>query len=137
MAPREACESVNAGASLLVSPVCDPEVIAEAEALDVISIPGTFTPSEMVTAHSCGADLVKLFPSPGNVAKYVTSVLGPLPFLRIHPTAGVTLEDFVEILIAGAVGVGFVRSLFDPTDLSARNFAAIERRAASIVERLP
>ena len=137
MSPREARESVNAGARFLVSPVCDPEVIAEAQALDVVSIPGTFTPSEMVTAHRCGADLVKLFPSPGNVAEYVTAILGPLPFLRIYPTDGVTLENFVEILGAGATGVGFVRSLFDPADLSAGEFAAIERRAASIVQRLP
>ena len=137
MSPREARKAVNAGASFLVSPVCDPEVIAEAKALDVVSIPGTFTPSEMMTAHSCGADLVKLFPSPGNVAEYVTAILGPLPFLRIFPTDGVTPENFIEILSAGAAGVGFVRSLFDPADLSARDFAAIERRAAGIIERLP
>ena len=137
MSPREARESVNAGAGFLVSPVCNPEVIAEAKVLDVVSIPGTFTPSEMVTAHRCGADLVKLFPSPGNVAEYVTSILGPLPFLRIFPTDGVTPENFLEILSAGATGVGFVRSVFDPADLSAGDFAAIERRAASIVQRLP
>ena len=137
MSPRDAREAVNAGASFLVSPVCDPEVIAETKALDVVSIPGTFTPSEMMTAHSCGADLVKLFPSPGNVAEYVTAILGPLPFLRIFPTDGVTPENFIEILSAGAAGVGFVRSLFDPADLSAGDFAAIERRAADIVERLP
>ena len=137
MSPRDAREAANAGASFLVSPVCDPEVIAETKALDVVSIPGTFTPSEMMTAHACGADLVKLFPSPGNVAKYVTAILGPLPFLRIFPTDGVTPENFIEILSAGAAGVGFVRSLFDPADLSAGDFAAIERRAADIVERLP
>ena len=137
MSPRDAREAANAGASFLVSPVCDPEVIAETKALDVVSIPGTFTPSEMMTAHSCGADLVKLFPSPGNVAEYVTAILGPLPFLRIFPTDGVTPENFIEILSAGAAGVGFVRSLFDPADLSAGDFAAIERRAADIVERLP
>ena len=136
MSRREAREAVNAGARFLVSPVCDPEVVTEAQALDVVSIPGTFTPSEMVTAHRCGADLVKLFPSPGDVAEYVTSILGPLPFLRIFPTAGVTPENFIEILGAGASGVGFVRSLFDPAELSAGDFAAIERRAANIVQRL-
>lgn len=137
LSPREARQAAEAGACFLVSPVCDPEVIAEGKALDVVSIPGTFTPSEMLTAHRCGADLVKLFPSPGNVAEYVTSVLGPLPFLRIYPTAGVTPANFIEILDAGATGVGFVRSLFDPADLSAGDFAAIERRAAGIVQRLP
>ncbi len=137
MSPQEARQAVDAGAKFLVSPVCDAEVIAEAKTLDVVSIPGTFTPSEMVAAHRSGADLVKLFPSPGNIAAYVTSVLGPLPYLRIYPTAGVTPENFIEILGAGATGVGFVGSLFDVTDLSARDFAAIERRAAGIIQHLP
>ena len=137
MSPRDARQAVDAGASFLVSPVCDAEVIAEAKTLDVVSIPGTFTPSEMLAAHRCGADLVKLFPSPGNIAQYVASVLGPLPYLRIYPTAGVTPENFIEILGAGATGVGFVASLFDPTDLAAGDFAAVERRAVGIVQRLP
>ena len=136
MSPQEARDAVSAGAAFLVSPVCDPEVIAEARRLDVVSIPGTFTPSEMMTAHRCGADLVKLFPSPGDVAEYVTSILGPLPFLRIFPTAGVTPQNFVDVLRAGAAGVGFVRSLFDPVDLARRDFAAIQHRAAGIIERL-
>jgi Entner-Doudoroff aldolase len=136
LTPAEARQAVESGARFLVSPVCDPEVIAEAANLGVVAIPGTFTPTEMLHAHRCGADLVKLFPSPGDVAAYVSAVLGPLPFLKIFPTAGVTPENFVGILDAGAVGVGFVKSLFEPADLSDRNFAAIERRAAQITQRL-
>ncbi len=83
-----------------------------------------------------GADFVKLFPSPGDVADYVTAVLGPLPELRIFPTAGVTPENFCDVLNAGAAGVGFVRSLFDPDDLAEKRFTEIEKRAARIVDRL-
>jgi Entner-Doudoroff aldolase len=136
MSPREAREAVDAGARFLVSPICDPEVIEAAKALDVVSIPGTFTPTEMIEAHRCGADLVKLFPPPANLAEYVAAILGPLPFLRIFPTAGVTPENFIEVLNAGAAGVGFVGSLFDPAELSAGDFASIERRAADIVRPL-
>jgi len=42
----------------------------------------------------------------------------------------------MNILRAGASGVGFVRSLFVPAELSAGNFAAIQTRAAEIVRRL-
>ncbi len=132
----EARKAAKAGAKFLVSPVCDPEVIAEASALGAVCIPGTSTPTEMLTAHRAGAELVKLFPAPADVAGFVTAVLGPLPFLRIYPTAGVTVENFVDILRAGASGVGFVRSLFDPEELAAGNFAAIEARAAEISRRL-
>lgn len=136
LTPAEARDAVKAGAKFLVSPVCDPAVIAEAGALGAVCIPGACTPTEMLTAHRAGADLVKLFPAPADVADFITAVLGPLPFLRIYPTAGITVENFADILRAGASGVGFVRSLFVPAELSAGNFAAIQARAAEITRRL-
>src|SRR5438105_2249196 len=77
--------AVKAGARFLVSPVCDSDIIAAAIRLDVVSIPGAFTPTEMLAAHRAGADLVKLFPAPASVPEYVRAVLGPLPFLKIFP----------------------------------------------------
>jgi len=136
LTPAEARAAVRAGARFLVSPVCDPAVIAEAGALGAACIPGASTPTEMLTAHRAGADLVKLFPAPADVADFVSAVLGPLPFLRIYPTAGITVENFVDILRAGASGVGFVRSLFVPEELAAGNFAAIQARATEITRRL-
>ncbi len=136
LTPEDANAAVHAGARFLVSPICDPEVISTAAELGAVSIPGTFTPNEMWTAHRAGADFVKLFPSPGDVADYVTAVLGPLPEMRIFPTAGVTPENFCDVLNAGAAGVGFVRSLFDPDDLAEKRFTQIEKRAAHIVDRL-
>ena len=136
MTPEQAREAVDAGARFLVSPICDSEVIGEAKRLDVVSIPGTYTPTEMATAHRHGADLVKLFPVLDNVAEYVRSILGPLPFLKIFPTSGITLDNFGGILDAGAFGVGFVRSLFTPEDMEAGNFDAIARRSSEIMRKL-
>lgn len=133
---EQARQAADAGAGFVVSPVCDPQLISEAVRLDVAVIPGTFTPTEMLAAHRAGADLVKLFPAPANVAEYVAAILAPLPFLRIFPTAGVTGDNLLEVLRAGAVGAGFVKALFSPADLAERNFAAIERRAATITQRL-
>lgn len=128
--------AVQAGASFVVSPVCDSAVIAAAAALEVVSVPGTFTPNEMYAAHKHGADIVKLFPAPQDVAEYVRSILGPLPELRIFPTAGVTAGNCVEVLKAGAFGAGFVRSLFDPADMKSGNYTAIQQRAADIHRKL-
>jgi Entner-Doudoroff aldolase len=136
MFPEMAGEAVAAGASFLVSPNCDPKVVAEAAALDVVSIPGAYTPTEMETAHRCGADFVKLFPAPAGGADFVRAVRAPLPHLRIFPTAGVTPDNFIEYLEAGCAGVGFVHTLFEPADLSGGNFAAIRNRAAGITRRL-
>lgn len=134
---EQARDAVAAGARFLVSPVASPQIIAAAASLDAVSVPGVFTPNEMVTAQMYGADILKLFPSPGDVAEYISAVLGPLPHLRIFPTAGITPLNFVEILSAGAFGVGFTKSLFEAEDMAGRNFKAIERRAADLMERLP
>jgi len=128
----EAESAVAAGARFIVSPVFSADVVAASRRLGAVSIPGTYTPTEMLAAHDAGADIVKLFPSPADIALYVRQLVGPLPHLRIFPTAGVTAENFCAILEAGAFGVGFVSSLFAPADLKAENYAAIERRAAGI-----
>lgn len=136
MTTEQAEQAVGAGARFLVSPVTDPEIIAKARELDVACIPGTFTPTEMIAANRAGADLLKLFPAPPSVAQYITSILGPLPELKIFPTAGVDIDNMLDVLRAGAAGIGFVRSLFAPDDLARKDFAAIEQRAAAITKRL-
>jgi 2-dehydro-3-deoxyphosphogluconate aldolase/(4S)-4-hydroxy-2-oxoglutarate aldolase len=132
----EAREAVTAGAQFLVSPVVGIEMIAAAAALDIPSIPGAFTPTEMQSAYRAGADFVKVFPAPAGGVEFIESVLGPLPHLRLFPTAGVTVENFSSLLDAGCAGVGFVRSLFAPGELSRGDFTAIRTRAEAIMQRL-
>jgi 2-dehydro-3-deoxyphosphogluconate aldolase/(4S)-4-hydroxy-2-oxoglutarate aldolase len=136
LSTEHARQAVQAGARFLVSPICDPHVIREAGRLGVVSIPGTVTPTEMYSAHRAGADFVKLFPALVNVAEYVAGILGPMPFLRIVPTAGITMDNFADVLRAGAAAVGFVKPLFDPQDMAERNFSAIEKRAAHITRQI-
>ena len=136
MTPQAAKEAVNAGAQFIVSPVCDSAVIREAGEMGVVSIPGTQTPTEMQNAHEAGADFVKLFPAPTNVAEYIRYILGPQPHLKIFPTSGVNLDNMLEVLEAGAAGAGFVRPLFDPQLMQDRDFDAIRKRASQICDRL-
>ena len=136
MSPILVQEAVEAGAQFLVSPVCNVDVIKAAEKLDVVSIPGTFTATEMETAHRAGADFVKLFPAPANVAEYIRFILAPQPYLKIFPTSGVNLDNMLEVLNAGAAGVGFVRPLFDPEMIRTKNYEGIHHRAEEIVNRL-
>jgi len=128
----EAREAVRRGARFLVSPVTDEAIIAEASALGVASIPGAFTPGELLRAHRAGAPLQKLFPAPAGGPSYVRACLGPLPFLRIVPTSGVDERNAAEFLAAGAFAVGFVAPLFRPELLAARDFAALEAHARSL-----
>ena len=132
----DAKESMAAGARFLVSPVTDPQIVTFCRQHDLVSIPGTHTPTEMMTAHRAGADIVKLFPGPANGPDFVRAIRGPLPFLRIFPTSGVTEDNVDEWMKAGAFGLGFVGSLFDADDLKLRRFEAITARAARMVARV-
>jgi len=129
---KDARQAVTAGARFLASPVTDDEVIDEATELDVPAIPGTATPTEMFIAVELGADIVKVFPAPHDIPTFVRQIRGPLPELRIFPTAGVDEDNFLGILDAGAFGVGFVSSLFRPGELAAGDWGSIEARAERI-----
>lgn len=129
----DAQKSVEAGARFLVSPVMDEAVISYARELGVASMPGTHTPTEMLRAHRAGAQLCKLFPAPAGGPGWVKSVLGPMPFLKIVPTNGVDETNIGQWLAAGAFALGFVNPLFDPEDIAAGRWEAIEARAGRMI----
>ena len=129
----DAKAACDAGAQFLVSPVMDLEVIGWCVDNGVVAIPGTFTPTEMLDAHRAGAPIVKFFPGPPGGPGAVQAIRGPLPFLRIFPTSGVTLENAQDYLRAGAFGLGFVNCLFEPDDMANRRFDVIRDRAAEMV----
>jgi 2-dehydro-3-deoxyphosphogluconate aldolase/(4S)-4-hydroxy-2-oxoglutarate aldolase len=129
MDAEQARQSVVAGARFLVSPVVDETVIAAANELGVASMPGTHTPTEMLRAHRAGAQLCKLFPCPHGGPAWVSSVLGPMPFLKIVPTNGVDHHNAGDWIAAGAYAAGFVAPLFVPADIDAGRWDAIEERA--------
>jgi len=122
-----------AGAQFIVSPVADPEIIRACNEQDLLVIPGAFTPAEMFAAHKAGARLIKLFPAPPDGVAYLKACLGPLPFLKLFPTSGVTAENARTYLEAGAFGVGFVNCLFQPDDLAANRFDRVRARARDLV----
>jgi hypothetical protein len=132
----DAKQAHAAGARFLVSPATDPDVIGYCRQHGLVSLPGAFTPTEMLTAHRAGADFIKLFPAPANGPEYLRSVRGPLPFLRIVPTSGVTEDNLDAWLQAGAYGVGFVATLFDADDLKQRRFDAIAQRAQRLLAKV-
>lgn len=130
---EDAQRAVRAGASFIVSPTTDEAVIRTALDLGAVAMPGAFTATELHAAYRAGAQLQKLFPAPANGPAYAGMLLGPLPFLNLVPTSGVTPDNTAAWFDAGVFAVGFVASLFDPDDLEADRFEAIELRARQCV----
>jgi len=85
--------TIDAGAEFVVSPSFHPEVVARTKELGKVSIPGSLTPTEVITAWRAGADYVKIFPcSAVGGAPYLKALLAPFPELQLIPTGGVTLH---------------------------------------------
>ncbi len=127
-------DAVKAGARFIVSPVVDEAVVEEALALGALAMPGCHTPTELLRAHRAGAQLQKLFPAPADGPAFIRACLGPLPFLRIVPTNGVTAQNVRAHLAAGAFACGFVAPLFDPQLLARRDWRGVEQRARAILQ---
>jgi 2-dehydro-3-deoxyphosphogluconate aldolase / (4S)-4-hydroxy-2-oxoglutarate aldolase len=104
---RQAKATIEAGAEFVVSPSLHLDVIAATKEEGKVSIPGAFTPTEVITAWRAGADYVKVFPcSAAGGASYLKALRAPFPDLRLIPTGGVTLSTAAEYLSAGASALG-------------------------------
>jgi 2-dehydro-3-deoxyphosphogluconate aldolase/(4S)-4-hydroxy-2-oxoglutarate aldolase len=104
--PKTAHDAIAAGARFVVSPTCDAQVIRATHAADCASIPGAYTPTEILAAHRAGADVVKVFPSTSLGTTYFKDLLAPLPFLKLMPTGGVDATNAGAWIKAGAVCIG-------------------------------
>lgn len=98
--------AVDSGATFLVMPHLDPELVAWAAARDIPAFPGCATPTEILAAWRAGAAAVKLFPASSAGPGFVRELRGPFPDIAIVPTGGVTLESAQLFITAGAVAVG-------------------------------
>ena len=121
--------AISAGASFIVSPALDRDVIAMARRYGVMVVPGCLTPTEIMQAWSAGADVVKLFPGRVATPGYFSDLRGPFPQVRLMPTGNVDLETTPEYIKAGAVAVGVGKALVDGAALRERNWSVITENA--------
>ena len=130
---QTARRAIEAGAQFVVGPVFRREVLTTCHERNVPAIPGCFTPTEILDAWDAGADIVKVFPSTALGPTFIKDVRAPLPQLKLMPTGGVTIENAVEWLRAGAVAVGIGSALIDAAAVRAQDFASITRRAERLM----
>lgn len=121
----------NSGAKYIISPNVDADVIRRTKELGMISIPGAMTPTEILTAHKLGADIVKLFPATTLGFKYIKDILAPITHVKLMATGGVTEENLYEYLSLGFAGAGISGRLTDKSLISAGDWDAITRRAVA------
>jgi 2-dehydro-3-deoxyphosphogluconate aldolase/(4S)-4-hydroxy-2-oxoglutarate aldolase len=135
--PDQVKEAYDAGAEFVVTPVVVPEVVEAAHGLALPVALGASTPTEIFAARSAGADWVKVFPGERlGGPDYIADVLGPLDGTPILVTGGLTAENYLGYLDAGAELVGFADAVFEPELAAEGRYDEMERRAIEVCRRL-
>lgn len=134
LTPEQVKLTAEAGGVLIISPNADAAVIAETNALGLVSIPGVYTPTEIVQAYSQGADFAKLFPAGSMGPAYIKAIRAPLRHIPLLAVGGVDCGNMEEYWQAGVVGFGIGSNIVDLKAVKAGDYEAIERKAAMFVE---
>src|SRR5580765_5097452 len=131
--PATARAVIDAGARFVVGPVFRPDVIAACHERDVPAMPGCFSPTEILAAHECGADIIKVFPATMLGPQFLKDVRAPLPQVKLMPTGGVTLDNAGDWIRAGAVAVGLGSALLDIAAIDGNRLDVITANARRVV----
>lgn len=129
--------ALSAGATFIVTPIVNPDVIRACNEEKVPVIPGGFTPTEIYQAWQLGANMVKLFPANRFGPGYLKDIRGPLDRIRLVPTGGVDLANLPAYLENGAFGCGVGTPLVDKRRVEAGDWDWVEeqaRRFAAVYE---
>ena len=118
------------GARLMVTPNCDPGVIAHGVARGLEVMPGFLTASEAFAAIRAGARRLKLFPASAMSPAYLKALRDVIDrSIGLWAVGGTDATNLAAWLSAGAEGLGIGGALYRPGD-DARTVAA---RAETLV----
>jgi 2-dehydro-3-deoxyphosphogalactonate aldolase len=124
-------EVERAGGRLVVSPNCDPDVIAATRGAGMQSWPGVFTPTEAFAALKAGATGLKLFPGSMAGPSGLAALRAVLPAgAPVYVVGGAGPHNFAQWRAASADGFGIGTSLYT----SGTRAEDIARRARELVE---
>ncbi|SPJ24219.1 2-dehydro-3-deoxy-6-phosphogalactonate aldolase [Palleronia abyssalis] len=117
LTPEDVRNVAETGARMVVSPNCDPEVIAATRTAGLDSYPGVLTPTECFAALKAGATALKVFPAFQMGIEGLKALRAVLPIeTRLYMVGGVGPAAFREWVSAGASGFGIGSALYRPGD---------------------
>jgi 2-dehydro-3-deoxyphosphogluconate aldolase/(4S)-4-hydroxy-2-oxoglutarate aldolase len=120
-------QAILAGASFLVCPHLDVDIIRLAKRYSRLVMPGVMTPTEIMTAWQAGADFVKVFPGHIVGPEFIKAVKGPFPHIRMIPTGKVDETNIAAFFEAGVSAVGLSSCLFNEQILADGDFETVKK----------
>ena len=126
--------TAKAQGRFIISPDVNEAVIARTRELDMVSLPGALTPTEVMTAYRAGADFVKVFPVGSLGVAYVKALRAPISHVKLMAVGGVNENNVADFLKAGMVGAGIGGNLVNQAWIDAGAFDKITETARALTE---
>ncbi len=99
LTPEQVDRAADAGASAIVSPGLNPDVVRHALSVGIPVCPGISSPSGIEQAMALGLDTVKVFPAEAiGGLKLIQAMAAPYGNLRFMPTGGINENNMLEYL---------------------------------------
>lgn len=129
--------AVNAGATYIVSPGLNPEIVKYCQEKNVPIVPGCGNPSDIEVALSLGLKTVKFFPAePLGGLKLIKAMAAPYGGVTFLPTGGVNENNLNEYLSFNKV-IACGGSWMVPADaVAAKDWKRIEELTRSAVNKM-
>ncbi|MBR3848698.1 MAG: bifunctional 4-hydroxy-2-oxoglutarate aldolase/2-dehydro-3-deoxy-phosphogluconate aldolase [Oscillospiraceae bacterium] len=125
----------EAGGKFIISPDVNRDVIKKTKTLELVSIPGALTPSEITSAIRYGADFIKLFPvnAVGGL-DYIKAVSAPLSNVKFLAVGGVNENNIASYIKAGFWGVGIGNGIVNTKMIENDDYIGITNLAKKFKE---
>lgn len=130
----EADRVVAAGANYVVSPCVSAEVGAACRRLEVPSLMGTLTPTEVFNALQAGSTAVKVFPASTVGPAHLKALRSVFPNVTFMPTGGVDATTVGDWVKAGAACVGVGGKLVDESIIKAGDKDTVLKVGKQLIE---
>ena len=129
--------AVNAGATYIVSPGLNPEIVKYCQEKNVPIVPGCANPSDIEVALSLGLKTVKFFPAePLGGLKLIKAMAAPYGAVTFLPTGGIGENNLNEYLAFNKV-IACGGSWMVPADaVAAKDWKRIEDLTRSAVNKM-
>ncbi|WP_434630722.1 bifunctional 4-hydroxy-2-oxoglutarate aldolase/2-dehydro-3-deoxy-phosphogluconate aldolase [Thermoanaerobacterium thermosaccharolyticum] len=126
--------AILSGASFILSPSLNIDMIKICNRYGVLPVPGIFTPTEAVTAWENGAKIVKVFPAGVLGPNYIKQLKGPLSQIEMMAVGAVSIDNFGDFIKAGACSAGIGGELVNKKLVQEEKYDEITKRAKAFVD---
>ncbi len=129
--------AIDAGASFLLTPSANREVLEYAAKHELLLLPGVMTPTDVDLCRNYGFKTLKLFPASSLAPDYLSNLKGPFDDTEYVAVGGVTPDKLETFYRQGFIGAGIGSQLLPKALREAPDFEAIRAYINEIVQANP